>query len=141
MEEVEIVGLRLIRLPLLVFAVLLASSGPAWADFDRCQAVHEAAFLGEPEELTALLRAGADADCRDEVSQTPLITAAIGGSIGCVGILLLRGVEVNSRDELGYTALTHARNKMALFDRPQGERYRLIYGGIARLIEWAGGKP
>lgn len=121
--------------------IWLAVSFPAAAAGSHCAAVHEAAFLGEPAELAEILRHGADANCLDEAGQTPLITAVDGGSLSCVAILLLAGVDVNVRDQLSETALTRAITKQGLFDRPRGEKYRLIFQGIAQLIELAGGTP
>jgi len=119
--------------------ILTVVSFPLTAADPECFAVHEAAFLDEPAELAELLRHGADANCLDEAGQTPLITAVDGGSLSCVAILLLAGVDVNVRDQLSETALTHAVNKQRLFNRPRGKKYLLTFSGIAQLIEWAGG--
>lgn len=55
--------------------------------------------------LAALLDAGADPNARAAESQTPLISASIGGNLGNVELLLKRGAEVNARMSSGTTAL------------------------------------
>ncbi len=123
----------------LFFVLLMVMATPAQAAPEDCQDLHEAAFFDEAADIKFLLRNGVDPDCRDEFGLTPLFSAVEGGSLSSVGHLLLYDAEVNVRDEFGETALTRARGKFKFFSRPGGERYLLIYRGVARLIEWAGG--
>ncbi|MDH5749992.1 MAG: ankyrin repeat domain-containing protein [Rhodospirillales bacterium] len=118
---------------------LFAVSSSASATPQDCRDLHDAAFFDEPAEVRSLLQKGVDPDCRNETGQTPLFTAVEGGSLSSVGHLLLYNVKINVRDEFGETPLTRARSKSEFFKRPGGERYLLIYKGVARLIELAGG--
>jgi len=110
----------------------------AMAHHANCQDVHAAAYLDEPTELAELLSHGADQNCRDELHQTPLITATQGASLDIVELLLRQGVSVNSRDEIGETALTKARQKLAFFDMKSGENYRQLYRKMIHLLVQSG---
>jgi len=104
----------------------------------NCQDVHAAAYLNEPVELAMLLSHGADQNCRDELHQTPLITAANGASLEIMRMLLKQGVNVNSRDEFGETALTKALQRVPFFDMKGGEKYRQLYQKMIGLLVQAG---
>ncbi len=111
---------------------------PVLADHLHCSDLHAAAFLDEPKEFSFLLRHGIDANCRDQLSQTPLITATDGASLGIIIMLLEYGVTINARDEIGETALAKARQKLAFFDMKGGETYRNLYLEMIGLLEKAG---
>lgn len=110
----------------------------AVAHHANCNSVHAAAYLDEPDELAILFSHGADYNCRDDFQQTPLITAANGASLGTMRILLKQGVNVNSRDEIGETALTKALQKMTFFGINDGENHRQIYQKMIGLLLQAG---
>ena len=100
----------------------------------KCSEVHAAAYLDEPVELIELLKQGADQNCRDEFRQTPLITATKAASMSVVELLLGLDVSINSRDEIGETALTKARRKMIFFDVKGGENYYELYKKMIDLL-------
>lgn len=111
---------------------------PAASSHASCLDLHAAAFLDEPLELADMIRHGINLDCRDSLSQTPLITATDGASLEIVKILLENGVRVNARDEIGQTALARARQKLAFFDMKGGENYRILYREMITLLTKAG---
>jgi hypothetical protein len=122
---------------LLLGGILLAPES-AQADHAHCSDIHAAAFMDEPGELSLLLRHGVDLNCRDNLHQTPLITATDGASLGIVKMLLAMNVAVNARDQVGETALAKARQKLAFFDMEGGEGYRNLYLEMITLLERAG---
>ena len=73
---------------------------------------HEAALLGNLEALQALLAARADMSAKEPThGGTPLHVAAFNGHTECVKFLVGSGVEVNARDNEGWTALSQARDQ------------------------------
>ncbi|MBC8268280.1 MAG: hypothetical protein H8E36_05995 [Rhodospirillaceae bacterium] len=124
----------------LVFAGLLLTSNAAGAHHANCADLHAAAFLDEPDELAGLLEHGTDLNCLDGLRQTPLITATDGASLDIIKMLLRLGVSINERDEIGQTALTKARQKLAFFDMDGGQKYRAIYREIIDRLEQAGAR-
>ena len=58
--------------------------------------LHEAATVGNAAIVSALLRAGADADAAYGDGETPLMIAARTGSVDAVKALLERGAKVNA---------------------------------------------
>lgn len=113
-------------------------SMPVMAHHANCANLHAAAFLDEPGELSDLHHHGADLNCRDELFQTPLITATDGASLDIVKMLLMMGVSINARDEVGDTALAKARQKLVFFDMKGGEGYKSLYLEMISLLEGAG---
>ena len=74
-------------------------SHPGWA-------LMKYAGDGDVKAITALLKAGGDADFRREaVGDTALMSAAAGGHLQVVRILLDAGTDVNARDRNSETAL------------------------------------
>ncbi len=128
---------------LLAAAALAWTAVPTWTagadDGAGCRSLHEAAFLDEPDEVAALLAAHVDVNCRDDIGQTPLITAAAGGSLESVRRLLAAGAETAASDPMGWSATAHARDALSRLTMAGADRYRRIYGDIIRLIEAAGG--
>ena len=59
--------------------ILISTSDPAAAVSPVCRQLHEAVFMDEPPGVQTLLQNGVDPDCRDEIGQTPLITAVEWG--------------------------------------------------------------
>ena len=127
-----------IKLFLFLVALFLFAPVMAIAHHASCRGVHTAAYMDEPVELAVLLSHGADQNCRDKFHQTPLITATDGASLETVKFLLKQGVNVNSRDEIGETALTKARQKMAFFDMKGGKNYRQLHQKMIDLLVQAG---
>lgn len=116
-------------------AFLVFPQKKAQAHHANCDAVHAAAYMDEPQELKELVAHGADLNCRDNLLQTPLITAIDGASLDTVKMLLKLGVALAPRDELGETALEKARRKLTFFDVSGGENYRQLYLEIINLLE------
>ena len=129
---------HMIKSFLFLVGLLLSAPEMAMAHHANCRDVHAAAYMDESVELAALLSHGADQNCRDELHQTPLITATEGASLGIVEMLLRQGVIVNSRDEIGETALSKARQKLAFFDMKGGENYRQLYREMIHLLVQSG---
>lgn len=130
--------INLKNLGALVLAGFLTYPNISLAAHGNCPDLHAAAFLDEPDELTALLDDGVDLNCLDQFNQTPLITATEGASLEIVKMLLGQGVLLNERDELGQTALSKARQKLAFFDMQGGGGYRQLYREMIDLLEKAG---
>jgi uncharacterized protein len=78
----------------------------AWSP-DGVTALHLACFYGQEEAAEHLLEAGADpsAQAHNELGSTPLQEAARGGHRNVVLLLLARGVEVDTPDHQGWSAL------------------------------------
>jgi len=120
-----------------LLTILTPARALAW--HDACEDLHAAAFLDEPAELRQLLEHdGIDLECRDVLHQTPLITATDGASLEIVEMLVAHGVNLNARDEIGETALTKARNKLASLNVPGGETYRKLYRRLISVLTEAG---
>lgn len=123
---------------LVALVALVAMNGPAKAGHDDCIALHEAAFMDEPQDVRDLIRHGADINCLDALGQTPLITAVNGASIESFSILLDAGAKVDVSTEFGQTLLTHTKKKYASFNSTEGWRFRMLYGDMVARLERAG---
>ncbi len=66
-----------------------------------------ATITSSPGVLRALLRAGASVSASCEDGQSELHYACSVGNLGCVGILLSHGADVNASDRLGNTPLMY----------------------------------
>lgn len=72
------------------------------------------AALGGRDTLLTLLFSRPDApavDVADDIQATPLILAALKGSLPCVKLLVARGANVNARNAQGHSALQYACSK------------------------------
>lgn len=72
---------------------------------------------GNASRLAGALNAGAAADARDALGNTPLMLAATYGDAACVETLLGRKASVNATNQAGATALmraAHSESKVAL---------------------------
>lgn len=69
------------------------------------ESLHIAAIRGHKQNLTNLLRAGAQVDAPDLHNHTPLFLAAAKGHEECCAELIRYGAKVNSRDRHGTTIL------------------------------------
>jgi ankyrin repeat protein len=69
-----------------------------------------AAANGSGPVLTALLRAGAPVDGRDDAGVTPLMSASFMGHAEIVEMLLANGAQTELQDDSGYTALMYGSN-------------------------------
>ena len=92
---------------ILLFILLLI---PTAASGERT-ALHEAAAASQADEVTRLLKAGADVEARDRFGQTALHEAASKGHLGIVKVLLEHGADVEARNEGGETALHEVASK------------------------------
>lgn len=120
-------------------AALCVFGSPAWAGHGGdCAALHEAAFLDEPDEARALLAHGADVNCLDVLGHTPLITAVNGASTATFELLLGAGAKVDVRTEFGHTLLAHTKKKYASFADPAGETLRARYAVMLARLQRAG---
>ncbi|CAE7783227.1 mib1 [Symbiodinium sp. CCMP2456] len=75
-------------------------------DNEGLTALHYAAFAGSGDAVTALLRAKACCDAKAHGGITPLMLAALAGSLACARLLWESGADVASVDEQGQTAAT-----------------------------------
>ncbi|KAI8515132.1 positive regulation of extrinsic apoptotic signaling pathway via death domain receptors protein [Branchiostoma belcheri] len=88
----------------LEFAVLLPRlKTPNFREKGTSQALCNAAFRGDEEKVTELLRQGVDVNCDSVYGHTPLHRAARGGHVGVAELLLKAGAQVDSRDRHGRT--------------------------------------
>ncbi|MFN3650240.1 MAG: ankyrin repeat domain-containing protein [Armatimonadota bacterium] len=74
-------------------------------------ALQEAVRARDLALVTLLLESGAEVDDRDEGGMTPLMWAALGGSLPLLELLLSRGADVNAADQRGDTALMRAAGR------------------------------
>jgi len=65
--------------------------------------LNEAVQLNDPVLVKALLDSGSDINEKDELGETPLHTAAVGGYREIVSLLIEKGADVNARDVRGLT--------------------------------------
>lgn len=129
------------RMALILSAVFTAgflSFGGAQAHHSNCDALHEAAFLDEPDEIEGLLAHGVDLECRDVLGHTPLITAVNGGSLDSFSILLSAGARTDVRTEFGQTVLQHTKEKYASFTNPNAQAFRDLYAKMVGQLQSAG---
>ena len=92
------------RISILLIAASLMI-GTAQADGDS---LFEAIRAGDVQRVRAAIRAGTDANTRDETGATLLMYAVIHGSRECISLLLDRGADVNAANRYGSTALMWA---------------------------------
>ena len=81
---------------------------PAWADDDRCTALHRAAYRGDASAMHALVTARANVDAQDGFGCTPLSRAASHGTLSAVLVLVSARARVDLADFSGFTPLAHA---------------------------------
>lgn len=89
----------------------------------------------DPVAVRALLRHGADPNCRNAKGETPLIFAAQATDIPesgleCLRFLLAAGADPTQRDLRGYRALDHAKSANQSFSGDASE------GTSAEVIAW-----
>ena len=125
-------------LKLAVLALFLAPAG-ALADHDKCIALHDAAFLDEPDEVRQLLNSGVSVNCENPFGNTPLITALEGASEDTIGLLLEYGADVNALNEYGETPLQQARYQLSKFNGEKPERYARLFMDVIENLQRAGG--
>jgi ankyrin repeat protein len=70
-----------------------------------------AAFFGELDVMKELISKGADINGRDASGYSPLLCATCGCQSSAVGFLLASKVDVNAKDNRGYTALHAAASQ------------------------------
>ena len=88
---------------LLIAASLMIETAQADGD-----SLFEAIRAGDVQRVRAAIRAGTDANTRDETGATLLMYAVIHGSRECISLLLDRGADVNAANRYGSTALMWA---------------------------------
>lgn len=127
---------------ILTVAIIVYGNGSSvWAAHgDGCTALHEAAFLDEPDEAQGLLEHGVDVNCLDVLGQTPLVTAVNGASMATFDLLLAAGAKVDVRTEFGQTLLAHTQKKYASFSAHDGERFRALFSTMVVRLEGAGAR-
>ena len=64
---------------------------------------------GTPEQIKAMIDAGADVNAKDEHGMTPLMWAAQNQNSDVIAALLKAGADLNAKDGKGNTALDRAR--------------------------------
>lgn len=110
----------------------------AFAHHSSCMALHEAAFLDEPGEISQLIDHGTNVECLDTLGQTPLVTAVNGASLESFDLLLRAGAKVNVRTEYGQSLLTHAEEKYASLNFKGSASFRKLYQNMIVSLEAAG---
>lgn len=131
----------MVRLITMIVAALVSygvGANPASAHHPNCTALHEAAFLDEPDELSELINHGTNLECLDVLGQTPLVTALNGASAQSFDMLLHAGAKVNVRTEYGQSLLTHAHEKYASLDFAGAASFRSLYQNMIVSLEAAG---
>ena len=89
--------------------------------------LHGAARHGHVDIVRLLCDRGADVEARDNGGRRPLHRAAYNDHISVVKELIEdRNAEINARDDLGWTALTIARQQ----NKPDIAAYLVSHGGI-----------
>jgi ankyrin repeat protein len=90
-------------------AALAAAKSPApavlAADVDGTTPLHWAVYRNDAAEVTRLIRAGADANARNDYGATPLSEAAVTGNATVISQLLKAGADVKAANADGQTAL------------------------------------
>lgn len=76
------------------------------ADQEGLTALHYASFAGAPEAVVSLLKAQAQPDVQAAGGVTPLMLAALAGSLSCARELLEAGASAAACDDRGQTAAT-----------------------------------
>ena len=92
---------------LLALCVPLAAQSPVQLTPEE-QALMEAAFTGNLEEVRRLVLDGTRVDVIDEERRTPLMFAAFNGHAPVAEYLLDAGAEIDTKDSSGRTALMYA---------------------------------
>ena len=93
-------------------------------DFDE-NGFFAAAQARDTMAINAFFDAGINKNAQNSDGRTVLIAAAARGELDIVNLLLSRGVDVNIKDNRGYTALAHALEarysevEEALLNRPE----------------------
>lgn len=121
-----------------VYAVGFLTLGGAQAHHSSCAALHEAAFLDEPDEIKGLLAHGADLECHDVLGHTPLITAVNGASLDSFTVLMSAGARTDVRTEFGQSLLQHTKEKYASFTNPNAQGFRDLYARMVGQLQMAG---
>ncbi|OAI21163.1 MULTISPECIES: ankyrin repeat domain-containing protein [Methylomonas] len=93
--------------------------------------LHQA--IGWPKVMEALLDAGADVDSATTQGVTPLMSAAAFGEMESVRLLLVRGADLNRRDDRGSSAADAAGEK------GEDEIFSLLDGLEHKPINFGGG--
>jgi len=80
--------------------------------------IHKVAIAGYHQLLTSIIQRRRDLiDFMDSnTGRTPLINAALGGSYNCFKYLVDNGAHLDSKDNVGKTALNHAQQLRTCFD-------------------------
>ena len=111
-----------------------AAAGRA-VDVENLDALHAAAFLGQCDELSRLLEAGASANATSSDGQrrSPLHFAAMGGHERAVDALLDAGAAPLSKDRHGRTASYYCRGDKELAARLSPKGYSTPRDGRSRI--------
>ncbi len=94
----------------LTVTVLLFVVGVFLPDFfeDVNASLFKAVGAGDAKEVERLLNKGADVNCRNHWTMTPLMLASMEGHRAVAEVLVKKGADLNTRDRQGYTALDWA---------------------------------
>jgi excisionase family DNA binding protein len=84
------------------------SNGQRNADPRAGDALLNAISAGDPDEVRALLAAGADANAKDAEGWTALMLVTVKGHLDVARELLKAGADLNARNQKGWTALRFA---------------------------------
>lgn len=93
-------------------------------------ALHQAAYTGNANTVSALIAAGASANEPAEAGWTPLMIAMLYGKPDVVDVLIAAGANVNTRSNSGWTAL-----KEAEFRKYSGVAKRLREAGAVDFVD------
>lgn len=91
----------------LTLCVPLAAQTPVQLTPEE-QALMEAAYLGEFDEVRRLVKNGASIDVTDAERRSPMMFASFNGHIAVVEYFLDAGAQIDNKDSNGRTALMYA---------------------------------
>jgi ankyrin repeat protein len=102
------------HLRLVAIALLLALNTLSLpADDSVSTRFYQALRANDLARLQSLVDAGADVNVRDRRGETPLLYAAVVGSLETMNLLIAAGADVNAQNEFGATALIWSATDLA----------------------------
>jgi len=100
--------------------------------------LHNAAYRGNAEICSTLLRGGADTEIENELGNKPLMFAACYGHVECARVLLAHGADISAySSKNGLTAL----HKACMEGRVQIVQVLLAHGAFLKAIDKKGRTP
>jgi ankyrin repeat protein len=95
--------------PVTLAVPAVATKGEGWeAQIALNEKLHTAVFHGNIDNLQKFIAEGADPNCKDDGSRTPLHRASERGFVACIQALITAGADMNSISDFGWTPLDYA---------------------------------